>query len=95
MLNQLVNFGLLGLLATFSLTNSAIAQQHQHSADAPTSITNTMPQEMGDQRFITMMIHYQQMSLQMASKAAENANVPQIRDLAQAIIKTQTAQIQQ
>ncbi|MBK1988253.1 DUF305 domain-containing protein [Sphaerospermopsis aphanizomenoides BCCUSP55] len=47
-----------------------------------------------DQEFLRKMIHHQQMSVNMAKKAAQTANVPQIRDLAQAIIKTQTAQIQ-
>lgn len=32
--------------------------------------------------------------MNMAKKASETATVPQIRDFAQAIIKTQTAQIQ-
>jgi uncharacterized protein (DUF305 family) len=47
-----------------------------------------------DQEFLRKMIHHQQMSVKMAKKAAENANVPQIRNLAQAMIKTQTAQLQ-
>ncbi|ADI65723.1 protein of unknown function DUF305 ['Nostoc azollae' 0708] len=34
------------------------------------------------------------MCMNMAKKASETATVPQIRDFAQAIIKTQTAQIQ-
>ncbi|WP_413173778.1 DUF305 domain-containing protein [Anabaena azotica] len=47
-----------------------------------------------DQEFLRTMIQHQQMSVNMAKKASETATVPQIRDFAQAIIKTQTAQIQ-
>lgn len=47
-----------------------------------------------DQELLQRMIQHQQMSVNMAKKASETATVPQIRDFAQAIIKTQTAQIQ-
>ncbi|MEO3706793.1 DUF305 domain-containing protein [Trichormus azollae] len=47
-----------------------------------------------DQELLQGMIQHQQMSVNMAKKASETATVPQIRDFAQAIIKTQTAQIQ-
>jgi uncharacterized protein (DUF305 family) len=47
-----------------------------------------------DQEFLQGMIQHQQMCMNMAKKASETATLPQIRDFAQAIIKTQTAQIQ-
>jgi uncharacterized protein (DUF305 family) len=47
-----------------------------------------------DEEWLRRMIHHQQMSVNMASKTAENANSPQIRNLAQAIIKTQTTQLE-
>ncbi|MBD2293417.1 DUF305 domain-containing protein [Anabaena sphaerica FACHB-251] len=95
MLNKSVNFGLLGLLAALSLTNSAIAEQHQHSPSAPADMTNTMPQPQGDQRFITMMIHHDQKTLKMADLALQKAKNPQIKALATEIKTEQTKEIEQ
>jgi uncharacterized protein (DUF305 family) len=48
-----------------------------------------------DKEFVQHMIHHQQMSVKMAEKALETATVPQLRQQLQAIIKTQTAEINQ
>ncbi|HLO87679.1 MAG TPA: DUF305 domain-containing protein [Nostocaceae cyanobacterium] len=48
-----------------------------------------------DQEFLKRMIHHHQMSIMMAEKASKNATHTPLRDLAQAIIKKQTVEIQQ
>jgi uncharacterized protein (DUF305 family) len=48
-----------------------------------------------DREFIRQMSHHQQMGVMMAQMAADSATRPEIRDLAQSIIKTQMAQIEQ
>jgi uncharacterized protein (DUF305 family) len=95
MLSKSVNFGLLGLLAVLSLSNSAIAQQHQHSPSTPTGETKNIPEQMGDQRFITMMIHHDQKTLKMLDLAAQKAKNTQIRTLATQIKTDQTKEIDQ
>ncbi|TAE57397.1 MAG: DUF305 domain-containing protein [Nostocales cyanobacterium] len=47
-----------------------------------------------DQEFVKKIIYHQQMSVKMTKKTAKIANLPQICNLAEAIIKTQTNQIQ-
>lgn len=95
MLNKSVSFGLLSLFTVLSLTNSVQAQEHEHSPSTPAGITNTMPQQMGDQRFITMMIHHDQKTLKMADLAIQKAKNPQIKALATQIKIDQTQEIEQ
>lgn len=48
-----------------------------------------------DREFIRQMSHHQQMGVMMAQMAADSATKPEIRDLSQSIVKTQTTQIEQ
>lgn len=99
MLNKSVNFGILGLLAALSLTNSAIAQPHQHSPSTPAGETNTMPhtmpQQQEDQRFLKMMVHHDQKTVNIADLAIQKAKNPQIIALATEIKTEQTQEIEQ
>jgi uncharacterized protein (DUF305 family) len=95
MLNKSVNFGLLGLLVAISLTPSVQAQQQENSPSIPAGETNTMPQQQGDQRFLNMMVHHDQKTLQMADLAIQKAKNPQIRALATEIKTEQTKEIAQ
>ncbi|MBD2435171.1 MULTISPECIES: DUF305 domain-containing protein [Nostocales] len=48
-----------------------------------------------DREFIRQMIHHNQMGVMMSQMALNSATKPEIRNLAQSIIKTQTAEIAQ
>jgi uncharacterized protein (DUF305 family) len=48
-----------------------------------------------DQEFVKRMIHHHEMSVKMAEKASKKTTHTQLRALAQAIIKTQSVEIQQ
>jgi uncharacterized protein (DUF305 family) len=95
MLNKLVNYGFVGLIVALSTTYSAVAQQHHQSPSSPAGVTKTMTQKWEDQRFIAMMIHHDQKSIEMADLAVQKAINPEIKTLAGTIKTDQTKEIEQ
>lgn len=100
MLNKSAIYVFLGLLASstigaLSVTDSSRAQPQPPLPASSPGMTNTMPHHMGEKHFIEMMIPHHQSAVMMARTVLKSATHPQIRNLAQAIIKSQTAEIQQ
>jgi uncharacterized protein (DUF305 family) len=98
MMKKSMNFGIFGLLAgsaiaISSLANIAVAQPH--SPSQPDGTPHTMPQKMGDQHFLAMMIHHDQKTIQMADLAIEKAENPQIKTLATHLKIQQNQEIKQ
>lgn len=95
MLNKSINFAIVSLVAGLLISNSVQAQPHQHSPSNPEGSTKTMPQQMGDQHFLKMMVHHDQMAVKMADLAIEKAKNPQIKALASYIKIAQNQEIEQ
>ena len=87
-------------IAAFSITENALASQ-QNLAQAPRpGDTSPMHSGMGmktqvDRTFIEMMIPHHQGAIEMAKMAISRAKSPEVKKLAQSIIKDQNREIQQ
>jgi uncharacterized protein (DUF305 family) len=100
-------YGLAGLLTSSTLAglvilNNAQAQvsNSKHNTHHPSKQTTPVPQRrmmMGevDQHFIEMMIPHHEDAIEMAELALSRAKRPEIKKLAQAIIKDQNREIEQ
>jgi uncharacterized protein (DUF305 family) len=99
-------YGLIGLLSSGALTgllitNNTQAQSPnpQHNIHHPS--TQTTPRQRGmmmgavDQHFIEMMIPHHEDAIEMAKLALNRAKRPEVKKLAQAIIKDQNREIEQ
>ena len=87
-------------IAAFSITNSARANE-QNLAQAPRP-ANTSPMQRGmemktqvDRTFIEMMIPHHQGAVEMAKVAVKKAKSPEVKKLAESIIKDQNREIGQ
>jgi uncharacterized protein (DUF305 family) len=85
-------YGLVGLVVTGSATGVALAVRNQ----PPTVLTqNSMQMGWTDKSFIEMMIPHHQDAIDMAEMALKKAQHPELKTLAQAIIRDQEREIQQ
>lgn len=89
-------YGLVGLLVGGSATGAAFAFRNQ----APTvlaqhSMGNSMQMGWTDQSFIEMMIPHHQDAIDMAEMALQKAQHPELKQLAQNIIRDQEREIQE
>ncbi len=87
-------------IAAFSITNSVTAKEW-NQAQAP-SQPNSNPTHQGmekstevDKTFIEMMIPHHQGAVEMAQMAVNQAKNPEVKKLAESIIKDQNREIQQ
>ncbi|BFM39923.1 DUF305 domain-containing protein [Synechocystis sp. LKSZ1] len=92
MRHQLWLYGLAGLL----LSGSAVGVTRAYQNQTPTMLTQT-PMQMGwtDQGFIAMMIPHHQDAIDMAEMALKKAQHPELKKLAQSIIKDQNREIKE
>jgi uncharacterized protein (DUF305 family) len=99
-------YGFIGLVASIAIAGLAIASDAQ--ADSPqlkqypqNPSTQTMPRQRGmmmgnvDRHFIEMMIPHHEGAIDMAELALNRAERPEIKKLAQLIIKDQQREIEQ
>jgi uncharacterized protein (DUF305 family) len=85
-------YGLVGLVVTGSATGVALAFRNQ----SPTVLAqNSMQMGWTDQSFIEMMIPHHQDAVEMAEMALKKAQHPELKTLAQNIIRDQEREIQQ
>jgi uncharacterized protein (DUF305 family) len=92
MRHQLWLYGLAGLLLSGSAVGVVMASQNQ----VPTMLTQR-PMQMGwtDQGFIEMMIPHHQDAIDMAGMALKKAQHPELKQLAQNIIRDQEREIKE
>jgi uncharacterized protein (DUF305 family) len=97
-LTALIGFFAGGLLVSVAATTFARPEPNNHSETTMSEMTTSLQDKTGDaydKAFIAHMIEHHESAVEMAELSKQNAKHQEIKDLSEAIVKNQAAEINQ